>query len=142
MDSSGDEEEPPVVDEHTVAEVISDWAKIPLGKLESGEMDRLVSLEDDMTQRVKGQGRAIQAVARAVRRARSGLRDPNRPIASFMFCGPTGTGKVRPIMYSYCTKSRRMQLDFTNEFRSLLADGTLQNSGRDLLRIGERHDSN
>jgi ATP-dependent Clp protease ATP-binding subunit ClpA len=47
-----------------------------------------------MTQRVKGQGRAIQAVARAVRRAISGLRDPNRPIASFMFCGPTGTGKV------------------------------------------------
>jgi ATP-dependent Clp protease ATP-binding subunit ClpA len=95
LNSSGDEEEPPIVDEHTVAEVISDWASIPLGKLESGEMDRLISLEDDMTQRVKGQGRAIQAVARAVRRARSGLRDPNRPIASFMFCGPTGTGKVR-----------------------------------------------
>jgi ATP-dependent Clp protease ATP-binding subunit ClpA len=55
-------------------------------------MDRLVQLEDDMTLRVKGQGRAIQSVARAVRRARSGLRDPNRPIASFMFCGPTGTG--------------------------------------------------
>ena len=56
-------------------------------------MDRLVDLEDDMTKRVKGQARAIQAVARAVRRARSGLRDPKRPIASFMFCGPTGTGR-------------------------------------------------
>jgi len=57
-------------------------------------MNRLVQLEDDMTLRVKGQQRAIQSVSRAVRRARSGLRDPNRPIASFMFCGPTGTGKT------------------------------------------------
>ena len=88
-----DEENLPVVDEHTVANVISEWASIPIGKLESSEMDRLVQLEDDMVQRVKGQGRAIQSVARAVRRARSGLRDPQRPIASFMFCGPTGTGE-------------------------------------------------
>jgi ATP-dependent Clp protease ATP-binding subunit ClpC len=87
-------DEPPMVDEHTIAEVISEWANIPLGKLESGEMARLVKLEEDMEERVKGQGRAIQAVARAVRRARSGLRDPSRPIASFMFCGPTGTGKT------------------------------------------------
>ena len=82
----------PVVDEHTIATVVSEWAGIPLGKLELGERDRLVSLEDDMAQRVKGQSRAIQAVARAVRRARSGLRDQGRPIASFMFCGPTGVG--------------------------------------------------
>ena len=122
LNSSGDEEEPPLVDEHTVAEVISDWAKIPLGKLESGEMDRFVSLEDDMTQRVKGQGRAIQSVARAVRRARSGLRDPNRPIASFMFCGPTGTGKVRRIVY--CPEYLRIQREFTKQLQSL-EDGTL-----------------
>jgi len=89
-----DEESYPEVDEHTIAMVISDWASIPLGKLESTEMDRLVQLEDDMAQRVKGQSRAVQSVARAIRRARSGLRDPNRPIASFMFCGPTGTGKT------------------------------------------------
>ena len=89
------EENYPEVDEHTVAMVISEWASIPLGKLESSEMDRLVQLEEDMTQRVKGQGRAVQSVARAVRRARSGLRDPNRPIASFMFCGPTGTGMIQ-----------------------------------------------
>ena len=82
----------PVVTEHTIAEVISEWASIPLGKLESDEMDRLVDLEGDIGRRVKGQKRAIQSVSRAVRRARSGLRDPNRPIASFMFCGPTGTG--------------------------------------------------
>jgi len=84
----------PIVDEQTVTEIISEWASIPLGKLESSEMNRLVQLEDDMTMRVKGQGRAIQSVSRAVRRARSGLRDPQRPIASFMFCGPTGTGKT------------------------------------------------
>lgn len=92
MNEDDDEHNFPVVDEHTIAMVISEWASIPLGKLESSEMDRLVQLDDDMTKRVKGQGRAIQSVARAVRRARSGLRDPNRPIASFMFCGPTGTG--------------------------------------------------
>ncbi|KAG7353170.1 chaperone ATPase [Nitzschia inconspicua] len=92
MDDLG--ENIPVVDEHTVATVVSEWASIPLGKLESSELDRLVMLEDDMRVRVKGQDKAIQAVARAVRRARSGLRDPNRPIASFMFCGPTGTGKT------------------------------------------------
>ena len=87
-----DEKDLPIVDEQTVTEIISEWASIPLGKLESSEMNRLVQLEDDMTLRVKGQSRAIQSVARAVRRARSGLRDPQRPIASFMFCGPTGTG--------------------------------------------------
>lgn len=91
-DSYDDEENYPEVDEHTVAQVISEWASIPLGKLESSEMDRLVQLEEDMTGRVKGQSRAVQSVARAIRRARSGLRDPMRPIASFMFCGPTGTG--------------------------------------------------
>lgn len=89
-----DEENYTEVDEHTIAKVISEWASIPLGKLEASEMDRLVQLEDELTQRVKGQSRAVQSVARAIRRARSGLRDPKRPIASFMFCGPTGTGKT------------------------------------------------
>ena len=93
LDDDDDKSNYPIVDEHTVAEVVSEWANIPLGKLESSEMDRLVELEQDMAKRVKGQNRAIQSVARAVRRARSGLRDPQRPIASFMFCGPTGTGK-------------------------------------------------
>lgn len=73
------------VDEHLVAAVISEWSGIPIGKLEVNELDRLQSLEEDMTKRVKGQGRAVRGVARAVRRARSGLRDPKRPIASFLF---------------------------------------------------------
>jgi ATP-dependent Clp protease ATP-binding subunit ClpC len=82
-----------IVTEHTMAAVISEWSGIPIGKLEAGEMDRLQTLEYDMTRRVKGQGRAVRGVARAIRRARSGLRDPRRPVASFLFCGPTGTGK-------------------------------------------------
>lgn len=92
LESGGEENAP--VDEHLVASVISEWSGIPIGKLEINELDRLRSLEDDMMKRVKGQGRAVRGVARAVRRARSGLRDPNRPIASFLFCGPTGTGEL------------------------------------------------
>lgn len=87
-------EEVPVVTEHTIAEIISQWSGIPLGKLETKEMDRLRALEQEMGRRVKGQNRAVRGVARAIRRARAGLRDPQRPVASFMFCGPTGTGKT------------------------------------------------
>lgn len=82
-----------VVDEHTVASIVSEWSGVPIGKLEMNEMDRLMALEDELGRRVKGQGRAIRGVARAIRRARAGLRDPNRPVASFLFCGPTGTGE-------------------------------------------------
>lgn len=90
---NGQDGNAPVVDEHVIASVISEWASIPLGKLETSEMDRLNLLETDISARVKGQNRAVVSVSRAVRRARSGLRDPQRPIASFLFCGPTGTGK-------------------------------------------------
>jgi len=79
----------PQVTEHTVADVVSQWSNVPIGKIESEETDRLMVLESELTQRVKGQARAVRSVSRAVRRARSGLRDQNRPIASFMFCGPT-----------------------------------------------------
>ena len=89
-----EEKDLPFVTEQTVAEILSEWTNIPLGKLEQGEMDRLLTLEDELRNRVKGQEKAVGSVARAVRRARSGLRDPKRPIASFMFCGPTGTGKT------------------------------------------------
>ena len=84
----------PIVDEKTIAQVVSEWSGVPVGKMETGEMDRLRLLEEEMTERVKGQSRAVRSVARAIRRARSGLRDPRRPIASFLFCGPTGTGKT------------------------------------------------
>lgn len=84
----------PQVTEHTVADVVSQWSNVPIGKIESEETDRLMALESELTQRVKGQARAVRSVSRAVRRARSGLRDQSRPIASFMFCGPTGVGKT------------------------------------------------
>jgi ATP-dependent Clp protease ATP-binding subunit ClpC len=83
---------PPQVTEQSVATIVSEWTSIPLGKLEDEEMNRLERLEWDMARRVKGQTRAIRSVARAIRRARSGLRDLRRPIASFLFCGTTGTG--------------------------------------------------
>jgi ATP-dependent Clp protease ATP-binding subunit ClpC len=83
---------PPLVTEQSVATIVSEWTSIPLGKLEDEEMNRLERLEWDMACRVKGQTRAIRSVARAIRRARSGLRDLRRPVASFLFCGTTGTG--------------------------------------------------
>lgn len=94
------DEDTALVTEHTIAEVVSEWTGVPIGKLERGEMDRLKGLEVELTRRIKGQARAVRAVARAIRRARSGLRDPKRPIASFLLCGPTGTGKVSVEEYS------------------------------------------
>ena len=84
----------PDVTGQTVANVIAEWTNVPVGKLESDETDRLMILEDELQKRVKGQTRAVRSVSRAVRRARSGMRDTTRPIASFMFCGPTGVGKT------------------------------------------------
>jgi ATP-dependent Clp protease ATP-binding subunit ClpC len=92
--SDGDDDEKPVVSELTMRSLVSEWSGIPLGKMESLERARLVSLEQQLSQRVKGQSRPIRRVSQAIRRARSGLQDPQRPIASFLFCGPTGTGKT------------------------------------------------
>ena len=86
------DEPPPVVDEALIMEIVSGWSSIPVGSLEMDEMERLEKLEESMAERVKGQERAVTAVARAIRRARTGVRDPRRPIASFLFSGPTGTG--------------------------------------------------
>jgi ATP-dependent Clp protease ATP-binding subunit ClpC len=82
----------PVVTEQTILSIISEWSGIPLGQLETQERERLQNLELDLGRRVVGQARAVRGVAKAIRRARSGLRDPKRPVASFLFCGPTGTG--------------------------------------------------
>ncbi|MDR3701962.1 MAG: ATP-dependent chaperone ClpB [Candidatus Sulfopaludibacter sp.] len=82
------------VDEEDIAEVVSRWTGVPVSKLLEGEMQRLLSLEDELHQRVIGQDEAVTAVAEAVIRARSGLKDPNRPIGSFIFLGPTGVGKT------------------------------------------------
>jgi ATP-dependent Clp protease ATP-binding subunit ClpB len=82
------------VDAEDVAEVISRWTGIPVSKMLEGEKDKLIKMENRIGQRVIGQQEAIEAVANAVRRARSGLQDPNRPIGSFIFMGPTGVGKT------------------------------------------------
>ena len=90
MDIFDEEEDDIIVTEDTVAEVISEISGIPIGRLDTGEKERLRNLEEDMGNRIKGQERAVRAVAKSIRRARSGLRDGRRPIASFLFCGPTG----------------------------------------------------
>jgi ATP-dependent Clp protease ATP-binding subunit ClpB len=82
------------VDEEDIAEVVSRWTGIPVSKLLEGEVQKLLHLEEELHKRVVGQDEAVSAVAEAVIRARSGLKDPNRPIGSFIFLGPTGVGKT------------------------------------------------
>jgi len=82
------------VDAEDVAEVVSRWTGVPVSRLVEGEMQKLVHLEDLLHQRVVGQDEAVQAVANAIRRSRAGLSDPQRPIGSFLFLGPTGVGKT------------------------------------------------
>ncbi|MEJ2727598.1 MAG: ATP-dependent chaperone ClpB [Deltaproteobacteria bacterium] len=82
------------VDDEDVAEVVSRWTGIPVSKMLEGERDKLVRMEERLHRRVIGQDEAVSAVSNAVRRARSGLQDPNRPIGSFIFMGPTGVGKT------------------------------------------------
>jgi ATP-dependent Clp protease ATP-binding subunit ClpB len=90
-------EEPMVkeeVDEDDVAAVVARWTGIPVSRLLEGETEKLIHMEERLHQRVVGQDQAVEAVANALRRARSGLQDPNRPIGSFVFLGPTGVGKT------------------------------------------------
>lgn len=82
------------VTEEDIAEVVSSWTHIPVSRLQEGERSKLVSMEDRLGDRVIGQRKAITAVSNAVRRARAGLQDENRPIGSFLFLGPTGVGKT------------------------------------------------
>lgn len=83
-----------IVNREEIAKVVSSWAKIPLEKLTEQESEKLLKLEDILHKRVIGQKEAVMAVSKAVRRARVGLKDPNRPIGTFIFCGPTGVGKT------------------------------------------------
>ncbi|MDA8211258.1 MAG: ATP-dependent chaperone ClpB [Clostridia bacterium] len=82
------------VDEEDIARVVSRWTGIPVSKLMEGEKEKLIHLDDELHKRVIGQDEAVQAVADAVLRARAGIKDPNRPIGSFIFLGPTGVGKT------------------------------------------------
>ncbi len=82
------------VDEEDIAEVVSRWTGVPVSRLMEGEIQKLLRMEERLHQRVVGQDEAIRAVANAIRRARAGLQDPNRPLGSFIFLGPTGVGKT------------------------------------------------
>jgi ATP-dependent Clp protease ATP-binding subunit ClpB len=77
-----------------IAHIVSRWTGIPVDRMLEGERDKLLRMEDEIGKRVVGQGEAVQAVSKAVRRARAGLQDPNRPMGSFIFLGPTGVGKT------------------------------------------------
>jgi ATP-dependent Clp protease ATP-binding subunit ClpB len=82
------------VDEEDVAEIVSKWTRIPVTKMLEGELQKLVNIEERLKQRVVGQEEAVVAVSNAIRRSRAGIQDPNRPLGSFIFMGPTGVGKT------------------------------------------------
>src|SRR5262249_33146084 len=82
------------VDEEDIAEVVSRWTHIPVSRLIEGEVQKLIHMEARLRTRVIGQDEAVAAAANAIRRARAGLQDPNRPLGSFLFLGPTGVGKT------------------------------------------------
>jgi ATP-dependent Clp protease ATP-binding subunit ClpC len=86
--------ETPVVTEEDIAQIVSSWTSVPVNKLTRSESDKLLNMEETLHARLIGQDEAVSAVSRAIRRARVGLKNPNRPIASFIFAGPTGVGKT------------------------------------------------
>src|SRR5262249_3318041 len=83
-----------VVDAEDVAEIVSKWTGVPVSRLMEGEIEELVHMEERLHRRVIGQDEAVSAVASALRRSRAGLQDPDRPIGTFLFLGPTGVGKT------------------------------------------------
>ena len=91
-DENGDDM--PSVDEEDIAQIVASWTGVPVSKLTESESEKLLHMEDTLHQRLIGQDEAVKAISRAIRRARVGLKNPNRPIASFIFSGPTGVGKT------------------------------------------------
>ncbi|NEP55578.1 MAG: ATP-dependent Clp protease ATP-binding subunit [Symploca sp. SIO2G7] len=91
---AGGEDASPQVDEEDIAHIVASWTGVPVQKLTESESEKLLHMEDTLHQRLIGQEDAVKAVSRAIRRARVGLKSPNRPIASFIFSGPTGVGKT------------------------------------------------
>ena len=92
--ATGTDGEEPVVTEEDIAHIVASWTGVPVNKLTESESEKLLHMEDTLHQRLIGQDDAVKAVSRAIRRARVGLKNPNRPIASFVFSGPTGVGKT------------------------------------------------
>ncbi|MTF39730.1 ATP-dependent Clp protease ATP-binding subunit [Cyanobacterium aponinum] len=91
---SADINDNPIVDEEEIAHIVASWTGVPVQKLTESEADKLLHMEETLHQRIIGQEDAVKAISRAIRRARVGLKNPNRPIASFIFSGPTGVGKT------------------------------------------------
>jgi len=91
---AGDQERAPLVTEEDIAQIVASWTGVPVQKLTESESVKLLNMEETLHQRLIGQDEAVKAVSRAIRRARVGLKNPNRPIASFIFSGPTGVGKT------------------------------------------------
>ncbi len=91
---AGDDDRMPMVTEEDIAQIVASWTGVPVQKLTESESAKLLNMEETLHQRLIGQDEAVKAVSRAIRRARVGLKNPNRPIASFIFSGPTGVGKT------------------------------------------------
>ncbi|MGB3201875.1 MAG: ATP-dependent Clp protease ATP-binding subunit [Nodosilinea sp.] len=94
VNEDADGEDQPVVGEEDIAHIVASWTGVPVSKLTESESEKLMHMEDTLHQRLIGQDEAVKAISRAIRRARVGLKNPNRPIASFVFSGPTGVGKT------------------------------------------------
>eukprot|EP00245_Coleochaete_scutata_P014624 TRINITY_DN629_c1_g2_i1.p1 TRINITY_DN629_c1_g2~~TRINITY_DN629_c1_g2_i1.p1 ORF type:complete len:950 (+),score=219.05 TRINITY_DN629_c1_g2_i1:149-2998(+) len=107
----------PIVDESNIAQIVSMWTGIPVEKVSADESDRLMKMEDTLHQRLVGQEEAVKAISRAIRRARVGLKNPARPIASFIFSGPTGVGKSELAKslasYYYGSEEAMVRLDMS-----------------------------
>jgi len=100
-----------VVDDESIAKIIAKWTNIPVSKLVGGEKEKLINLYSNMKKRVKGQDDALKLVSESIKRARAGIKDPNRPIGSFMFLGPTGVGKTevaRTLAYELFDEKKHM----------------------------------
>ena len=115
--NSADAEYTPVVDEEDIAYIVGSWTGIPVNKLTESESEKLLQIEDTLHQRLIGQEEAVKAISRAIRRARVGISNPNRPIASFIFSGPTGVGKTELAKslaaYFFGSESAMIRLDMS-----------------------------
>ncbi len=107
----------PVVEAEDIAQIVTAWTGVPVQKLTESESEQLLHLEDTLHQRLIGQDEAVQAIARAIRRTRAGLKNPNRPIASFIFSGPTGVGKTELTkslaVYFFGSEAAMIRLDMS-----------------------------
>src|SRR4028118_642467 len=114
---TGETDPSPVVTEEDIAQIVASWTGIPVNKLTESESEKLLQMEDTLHTRLIGQEEAVKAVSRAVRRARVGISNPNRPIASFIFSGPTGVGKTElaksPAAYFFGSESAMIRLDMS-----------------------------